>query len=179
MQDALARFKAKHGDDWQLLPEKAVFQMNDTHPTIAVAELMRLLIDEQGLDWDAAWGITQKVTPLDPACPRMGHHPEGNAPWTPPCSPQVLHLPIGSDAGCYLVPTSHLAAACSGKCLLCIGREDMTLPRLCDIDYSLPSWYITAQRDGKGSWEGGLRKGPDIILVCERRCGRCNFSGLI
>ena len=61
LQDAVARFKAKHGGDWQLLPEKAVFQMNDTHPTIAVAELMRLLIDEQRLDWDAAWGLTQKV----------------------------------------------------------------------------------------------------------------------
>jgi starch phosphorylase len=60
----LARFQAKHGDNWKLLPEKAVFQMNDTHPTIAVAELMRLLIDEQNLDWDTAWGITQQV----PAC---------------------------------------------------------------------------------------------------------------
>ena len=64
LQDAVARFKAKHGDNWQLLPEKAVFQMNDTHPTIAVAELMRLLIDEQSLDWDTAWGITQKVAVL-------------------------------------------------------------------------------------------------------------------
>ncbi len=63
LQDALARFKAKHSDNWQLLPEKAVFQMNDTHPTIAVAELMRLLIDEQNLDWDTAWGIVQKVQP--------------------------------------------------------------------------------------------------------------------
>ena len=61
LQDAVARFKARHGDNWQLLPDKAVFQMNDTHPTIAVAELMRLLIDEQSLDWDTAWGITQKV----------------------------------------------------------------------------------------------------------------------
>ncbi len=63
LQDAVARFKAKHGDNWNLLPEKAVFQMNDTHPTIAVAELMRLLIDEQNLDWDTAWAITQKVLP--------------------------------------------------------------------------------------------------------------------
>jgi len=57
----LARFKAKHPNDWALLPEKAIFQMNDTHPTIAVAELMRLLIDQEGLDWDTAWGITLKV----------------------------------------------------------------------------------------------------------------------
>ncbi len=60
MQDVLARFKEKH-DDFSLLPEKAIFQMNDTHPTIAVAELMRLLIDQEGLDWDKAWGITVKV----------------------------------------------------------------------------------------------------------------------
>ena len=69
-QDALARFKVKHGDNWKLLPEKAVFQMNDTHPTIAVAELMRLLIDEQNLDWDTAWGITQKVLPA-PGIPSL------------------------------------------------------------------------------------------------------------
>ena len=56
----LARFKEKH-DDFSLLPEKAVFQMNDTHPTIGVAELMRLLLDQEGLDWDKAWGITVKV----------------------------------------------------------------------------------------------------------------------
>jgi starch phosphorylase len=61
VQDVLARFKEKHAGDWALLPEKAIFQMNDTHPTIAVAELMRLLIDQEGLDWDTAWGITQKV----------------------------------------------------------------------------------------------------------------------
>ena len=61
MQDVLARFVAKHGEDWALLPEKAMFQMNDTHPTIAVAELMRLLLDEHSLDWDTAWGLTTKA----------------------------------------------------------------------------------------------------------------------
>lgn len=61
VQDVLARFKEKHAGNWSLLPEKAIFQMNDTHPTIAVAELMRLLIDQEGLDWDTAWCITIKV----------------------------------------------------------------------------------------------------------------------
>ena len=63
-QDVLARFREKHGANWPLLPEKACFQMNDTHPTIAVAELMRLLIDKEGLGWDAAWTITQKARPF-------------------------------------------------------------------------------------------------------------------
>ena len=63
-QDVLARFRERHGANWPLLPEKACFQMNDTHPTIGVAELMRLLIDCEGLGWDAAWGITQKVRQL-------------------------------------------------------------------------------------------------------------------
>eukprot|EP00884_Botryococcus_braunii_P009371 jgi/Botrbrau1/18435/Bobra.0072s0023.1 len=61
IQDVLARFKEKHPGQWDLLPEKAVFQMNDTHPTSAVTELMRLLIDVEGLDWDHAWNITKKT----------------------------------------------------------------------------------------------------------------------
>ena len=57
LQRAIERFK-KHHDDIHKLPEKAVFQMNDTHPTVAVAELMRILLDEEGLGWDEAWDIT-------------------------------------------------------------------------------------------------------------------------
>ena len=55
------RFKATHGAKWSLLPEKAAFQLNDTHPTIAVPELMRLLVDVEGLDWEEAWAITTKA----------------------------------------------------------------------------------------------------------------------
>ena len=59
LQRAIARFKKNH-PDIHMLPEKAVFQMNDTHPTVAVAELMRILLDEEGLEWDDAWNITTK-----------------------------------------------------------------------------------------------------------------------
>src|SRR5208283_141403 len=45
--------------DWHLLPEKAAIQLNDTHPAISIAELMRLLLDDAGLGWDEAWLITQ------------------------------------------------------------------------------------------------------------------------
>lgn len=61
MQDVLARFKAKHGTNWDLLPEKAIFQMNDTHPTIAVAELIRLLVDDEKVAWDKAKDIARKA----------------------------------------------------------------------------------------------------------------------
>ena len=57
IQRALERFK-KHHSDLHQLPEKVTFQMNDTHPTVAVAELMRILVDEEGLSWDEAWEIT-------------------------------------------------------------------------------------------------------------------------
>ena len=59
LQVALKKFKESN-DDIHKLPEKVVFQMNDTHPTVAVAELMRLLLDQEGLNWDEAWDITTK-----------------------------------------------------------------------------------------------------------------------
>lgn len=57
IQRALAKFKKTHSDLHEL-PQKVTFQMNDTHPTVAVAELMRILVDEEGLSWDEAWDIT-------------------------------------------------------------------------------------------------------------------------
>ena len=59
LQAAIDKYKKTH-DDITKLHEKVVFQMNDTHPTVAVAELMRILIDEEGLGWDQAWDITTK-----------------------------------------------------------------------------------------------------------------------
>ena len=59
LQAAIAKYKKKH-DDIHKLYEKVTFQMNDTHPTVAVAELMRILMDEEGLGWDDAWEVTTK-----------------------------------------------------------------------------------------------------------------------
>ena len=56
IQDIIRRFKM-HNDDFKRFPEKVSIQLNDTHPAIAIVELMRLLLDEEGLDWDAAWNI--------------------------------------------------------------------------------------------------------------------------
>ena len=58
LQDILIRWKFRNGGDFSNFADKNVFQLNDTHPTIAIAELMRLLIDEYGLEWDQAWPIT-------------------------------------------------------------------------------------------------------------------------
>lgn len=60
LQAAVAKYKRKH-DDIHKLYEKMTIQMNDTHPTVAVAELMRILLDEEGLGWDEAWEITTKT----------------------------------------------------------------------------------------------------------------------
>ena len=60
IQAAIVKYKKKH-DDITKLYEKVTFQMNDTHPTVAVAELMRILLDEEGLGWNEAWDITTKT----------------------------------------------------------------------------------------------------------------------
>ena len=60
LQALIAKYKKKH-DDIHKLHEKVIIQMNDTHPTVAVPELMRLLIDQEGLNWDEAWEVTTKT----------------------------------------------------------------------------------------------------------------------
>jgi len=60
VRDILRRFK-KTNDDWRDLPDKVAIQCNDTHPNLAIPEMMRILVDEEGLNWDLAWDITKKT----------------------------------------------------------------------------------------------------------------------
>src|SRR5215475_7276352 len=60
LADLLRRFR-RDNTDWSLLPEKVAIQLNDTHPTLAVPELMRILLDEAHLGWDQAWDLTQRT----------------------------------------------------------------------------------------------------------------------
>jgi glycogen phosphorylase len=60
MHDIIRRFRSTN-KDWNLLPEKVAIQLNDTHPTVSIAELMRILLDDAELDWDQAWAITERT----------------------------------------------------------------------------------------------------------------------
>src|SRR6516165_277785 len=60
LADAIRRFRAA-GNDWKALPQKVAMQLNDTHPTLAVAELMRILLDDAKLGWDQAWDLTRRT----------------------------------------------------------------------------------------------------------------------
>ncbi len=60
MADLVRRF-LRHNTDWEKLPQKAAIQLNDTHPSMSVAELMRILLDEAHLGWDQAWDLTRKT----------------------------------------------------------------------------------------------------------------------
>jgi starch phosphorylase len=89
--DILSHFKRRHSD-LSLLPERAAIQLNDTHPAVAVAELMRVLVDQEGLDWEPAWDITQR-------CIGYTNHtllPEALEKWPVPMFERMLprHLMI-------------------------------------------------------------------------------------
>ncbi|XP_055961536.1 alpha-1,4 glucan phosphorylase L isozyme, chloroplastic/amyloplastic-like [Mercurialis annua] len=66
LQDIIARFERRSGSlvNWEEFPEKVAVQMNDTHPTLCIPELMRILMDLKGLSWKEAWNITQRIFAL-------------------------------------------------------------------------------------------------------------------
>ncbi|MCJ7755322.1 MAG: glycogen/starch/alpha-glucan family phosphorylase, partial [Thermoanaerobaculales bacterium] len=61
VRDVMQRFRLRHGEAWELLPDKVALQLNDTHPALTVAELMRYLLDEAGLRWTLAWELTRST----------------------------------------------------------------------------------------------------------------------
>ncbi|HVS30071.1 MAG TPA: glycogen/starch/alpha-glucan phosphorylase, partial [Thermoanaerobaculia bacterium] len=60
MQDVIRRFK-KSSSEWEELPDKVAIQLNDTHPAIAIPEMMRILVDQEEVEWDRAWWICQRL----------------------------------------------------------------------------------------------------------------------
>ncbi|HRQ88729.1 MAG TPA: glycogen/starch/alpha-glucan phosphorylase, partial [Bacteroidia bacterium] len=91
LRDIMRRHR-NHNDTWDTLPDKAAIQLNDTHPAIAVAELMRLLIDGESLEWDRAWAICQRTF----AYTNHTLLPEALEKWSVPLFERVLprHLQI-------------------------------------------------------------------------------------
>ncbi|MBI3447165.1 MAG: glycogen/starch/alpha-glucan phosphorylase [Magnetospirillum sp.] len=91
IQDILARFRKSHSD-WNMLPEKVAIQLNDTHPALVVAELMRVLVDEHQIEWNRAWDLTQR------SCSYTNHTllPEALETWSLDLFERVLprHLEI-------------------------------------------------------------------------------------
>ena len=61
VRDVMERFRHRHGEVWEMLPDKVSLQLNDTHPALTVAELMRFLLDEAGLSWSPAWELTKAI----------------------------------------------------------------------------------------------------------------------
>ena len=61
LQDIIKRFKKLHDGDWKKFPEKVAIQLNDTHPAISIAEMMRILLDIENMEWDEAWDIVTKT----------------------------------------------------------------------------------------------------------------------
>jgi starch phosphorylase len=61
VQDILRHFKQYPQRKWSELPDKVAIQLNDTHPSVAIAEMLRILVDEEGLDWDRAWPLCERV----------------------------------------------------------------------------------------------------------------------
>src|SRR5262245_45980591 len=100
LADLIRRFR-RSNSEWSVLPERAAIQLNDTHPAIAVPELMRILLDEAHLGWDQAWEITQRALAY-PSHPRL---PDALEKW-PVAWFQILlprHLELLFEINCRLL----------------------------------------------------------------------------
>ncbi len=86
VRDVVNRFVRNHGDNWDLFPEKVSLQLNDTHPALTIAELMRYLLDEAGIKWVRAWDITRA------ACSYTNHTllPEAMETWPVPLMESLI-----------------------------------------------------------------------------------------
>ena len=91
IQTAIEKYKKNH-DDIMKLPEKVTFQMNDTHPTVAVAELMRILLDEEGLAGNEAWEITTKTCATPTIHYGGGAGEVAHRPVLPSASPRIYQI---------------------------------------------------------------------------------------
>ena len=100
LRDIIRRFHMRN-DNWDAFPDKVAIQLNDTHPVIAIPELMRILLDEEGLEWDRAWAITQKTFAY--TCHTL--LPEALERWPVALFEQVLprHLEIIYDINSYFI----------------------------------------------------------------------------
>lgn len=92
LHDIIRRFRKHNHENWDAFPEKVAIQLNDTHPAVAVAELMRILLDDELMGWNRAWGICQKVF----AYTNHTLLPEALEKWSVPLFQKVLprHLQI-------------------------------------------------------------------------------------
>src|SRR5580692_1951190 len=107
VRDIIRRHFRTEGNSWKNFPDKVAIQLNDTHPAIAVVELMRILLDEQDMAWDAAWEITTRTL----AYTNHTLMPEALEKWSVPLFERVLprHLQIIFDINV------HVLALCEAK----------------------------------------------------------------
>jgi len=120
VRDVVNRFKHRHGEAWELFPEKVVFQLNDTHPALTIAELMRFFLDEAGLRWTTAWELTRN------SCAYTNHTllPEALETWPVPLMESLLprHVQI-----IYEINRRFLKELSDGHMTDVAGRERMSI----------------------------------------------------